>query len=96
MLRITVTEGDSEQKWILQGKLTKFSAPELISHWNARQNPSVARIVDLSEITTIDREGETVLSMMMCDGAEFVTSGVYTAYLLQELRKRPKGSHGRQ
>ncbi|HEY4048439.1 MAG TPA: hypothetical protein VGM27_16360 [Acidobacteriaceae bacterium] len=96
MLRITVTEGDSGQRWTLQGRLTKFSAPELISHWNAKQNQSVARIVDLSEITTIDKDGETVLSMMMRDGAEFVTSGVYTTYIVQELRKRPKGSQGRQ
>jgi hypothetical protein len=95
MLRITVSEGDFGQRWILQGRLTKSSASELISHWNARQNPSVDRIVDLREITTIDKDGEAVLSMMMRDGAEFVTSGVYTKYLLEELRKRPKGTQGR-
>jgi ABC-type transporter Mla MlaB component len=89
MLRITVTEGDFGQKWLLQGRLGKSSVSELVSHWNARQNPSVVRIVDLSEITSIDKAGERVLWRMIRDGAQFVTAGVYTAYILEELRRHP-------
>jgi hypothetical protein len=90
MLRITVKEKASEQRWTLQGRLTKECIAELVSHWRAaRSRPSAGnRIVDLNEITVIDKSGEEVLSMMIGEGARFVATGLYTRHLLEALYGR--------
>lgn len=88
MLRITVTETAVEERWILQGQLTKGSVAELISSWRASvaQPPARCRTVDLNEVTSIDKSGEEALLMMVRDGATFVASGVYTKHLLDQLQ----------
>jgi hypothetical protein len=95
MLRITVKEIAAEQRWILQGRLTKSSVPELVSNWQAARDRSSAcnRVVDLNEVTVIDKSGEEVLSMMIDEGARFVASGLYTKHLLQTLHERRAHSH---
>ena len=94
MLRITVKEKDSEQRWTLQGRLTKECVAELVSNWGAaRSRPSAGiRIVDLNEITVIDKCGEEVLSMMIGEGARFVATGLYTKHLLEALHERAVNS----
>ena len=88
MLRITVVESALEDRWILQGTLTKSSVGELISSWRASTPcPSGRRrVVDLDKVTSIDKSGEEALSMIMREGATVVASGVYTRHLLAELR----------
>jgi ABC-type transporter Mla MlaB component len=85
MLRITVEENNSEQKWVLQGRLTANSASELISNWKAMGDHPATRLVDLTQVISIDKAGENVLSMMIHDGAKFITAGLYTTYLLEAL-----------
>jgi ABC-type transporter Mla MlaB component len=87
MLRITVTESTSEQRWILQGRLTGPTIEELITSWRANRwcQPSQNCVVDLNEITSIDKDGEQVLLMMLREGAKFVATGLYTKHLLESL-----------
>src|SRR6266403_5751188 len=88
MLRITVTEGASEQRWVLQGGLTGCSVEELTANWRINRRdrpPSESCIVDLNEITSIDKDGEQVLLMMIRDGARFLATGLYTRHLLESL-----------
>jgi ABC-type transporter Mla MlaB component len=94
MLRITVKEKESEQRWTLQGRLTKECVAELLSNWQAARGRPFAgnRIVDLNGITVIDRSGEEVLSMMISEGATFVATGVYTKHLLEALHERTGNS----
>jgi hypothetical protein len=94
MLRITVRERASEQRWILQGRLTKECIDELVCSWRAaRTGPSAGtRIVDLNEITVIDKSGEEVLSMMIGEGTKFVATGLYTKHLLEALHERTGNS----
>jgi hypothetical protein len=88
MLRITVVESALEDRWVLQGRLTRYSVAELISSWRSSSVcPSGRRrIVDLDKVTSIDKSGEEALSMIMRDGGTVVASGVYTRHLLAELR----------
>ncbi|MGC1781620.1 MAG: hypothetical protein WA708_03785 [Acidobacteriaceae bacterium] len=88
MLRITLKESDLEQRWILQGRMTECSVGELVSTWRAsRDRPSAQHsVVNLDDVTTIDRDGEEVLMMMIRDGAEFIAAGLYTKHLLQALK----------
>ena len=87
MLRITVTESTSEQRWILQGRLTGSTIEELIASWraNRRDLPYQSCVVDLNEVTSIDKNGEQVILMMHRDGAKFVATGLYTKHLLESL-----------
>jgi hypothetical protein len=87
MLRITVTESASEQRWVIQGRLTGSSLEELTTSWRANRDcpPTKSRIVDLNGITCIDKDGEQVLLMMIRDGAKFVATGLYTKHLLESL-----------
>ena len=89
MLRITVKEIGTEQRWVLQGRLTRNSVPELVSNWQAaRDRPSSCnQVVDLNEVTCIDKDGEQLLVMMIKDGAKFVATGVYTRHLLESLQE---------
>jgi hypothetical protein len=96
MLRITVIENALEERWILQGKLAKGSVAELISAWRASTacRSSKNRIVDLEEVTSIDKSGEEVLSIMIRDGATVLASGVYTRHLVDELRAQRSNKKG--
>ena len=88
MLRITMTNSPEEQRWSLQGQLVGQWAAELRSNWRKARVVGDARrrIVELIEVTSIDRNGEEVLSEIMSHGGEFVASDVYTKHLLQNLR----------
>lgn len=89
MLRITITDGDLEQRWILQGRLVAPWIEELETCWKKRSRNGVQRyVVDLSEVTLMDRRGEKVLKAMRRAGAELIASGVYLRYLVDEINSR--------
>lgn len=90
MLRITVRKTASEERWILQGQLTSSSVSELVENWrrSCEQTSEERRLVDLSEVTSIDKTGEHALSMMIHSGAKFVATGLYTRHLLANLGAR--------
>jgi hypothetical protein len=83
-----MTNSPEGQRWSLQGQLVGQFAAELRSAWRKAQAEEDARtcIVELTEVTSIDRNGEEVLSEIMSHGVEFVASDVYTKHLLQNLR----------
>jgi hypothetical protein len=47
-------------------------------------------MVDLSDVTFIDENGESLLSEMRSAGVQFVATGVETKHLLQNLKSRGK------
>ena len=88
MLKITITDLPEEQRLSLQGQLVGQWADELKSIWKEARHAGDLRrcVVDLIEVTWIDRNGEAVLAEMMSHGAEFISGDVYTKHLLQNLR----------
>jgi len=88
MLKITITDLPEEQRLSLQGQLVGQWADELKSIWKEASHAGDLRrcVVDLIEVTSIDRNGEAALAEMMSHGAEFVSGDVYTKHLLQNLR----------
>jgi hypothetical protein len=100
VLKITITDLPDEQRWSLQGQLVGEWAAELRSTW--REARLVAdtrrRIVELTEVTSIDRNGEEVLAEIMSQGGEFISGDVYTKHLLRNLRSELKrgGIKGKQ
>jgi hypothetical protein len=95
VLKITITDLPDEQRWSLQGQLVGQWAAEMKSTWRKERYTGDTRrcIVELIEVTSIDRQGEAVLTEIMSQGAEFVASDVYTKHLLRNLRSELKRSH---
>ena len=94
MLKITITDLDDEQRWSLQGQLVGRWAAELKSTWREAHAVVGKRrcIVDLIEVTSIDRNGEAILAEIMSQGAEFISGDVYTEHLLRDLHHNVKRS----
>jgi len=90
MLRTTILEEPTEQRWTLQGRLSGPWVAHLKSDWQKSHCTSGQRkcVVDVSGVTFVDLEGERVLAAMMNDGAEFIASGVYTKHMLETLERR--------
>jgi ABC-type transporter Mla MlaB component len=94
VLKISITDLPDEQRWSLQGQLVGQWAIELQSTWREARHAGDTRrcIVELIEVTSIDRNGEAVLAELMSHGAEFIASDVYTKHLLRNLRGELKRS----
>jgi outer membrane protein TolC len=87
MLKISFTETPVEEKWTLHGRLTAPWVRELRASWrkNHSRHKDRACIVDLNEITLIDKSGERFLRMLVREGAQCIASGVYIKLILERL-----------
>jgi ABC-type transporter Mla MlaB component len=94
VLKITITDLPDVQRWSLQGELTGQWADELQSIWREsfRATDTRKRIVELNEVSFIDRNGGAVLTEIMSQGAEFTAGDVYAKHLLRKLRGELKRS----
>jgi hypothetical protein len=94
VLKIAITDLPDEQRWSLQGQLVGQWAAEFMSTWREAHHIGDTRrcIVELIEVTSIDRNGEEVLAEIMSKGAEFISGDVYTKHLLRNLRSELKRS----
>ena len=88
MLRITIADTAMEEQWTLQGRLVSPWVNELKASWKKAHNPVQGRrcIVNLDEVTFIDKSGERVLRSMSKQGARFVASDVYIKHVLDRIR----------
>jgi anti-anti-sigma regulatory factor len=87
MLRITIVETPSEQRWTLEGQLVYPCVSELNSSWTKTKSARRERkcVVDLRGVTFIDKCGEKVLAKLSKGGAEFIATGVYTRHLVHTI-----------
>jgi hypothetical protein len=88
VLKITIDDFPDKQRWSLQGRLVGQWADELSSTWRERHcRPDKRKcVVELLDVTFIDRNGETALAEIMSQGADFVANDLYTKHLLEMLR----------
>jgi len=93
-LRITHAQTETENRWTLCGHLTGPWVAELRACWEHRRGVAadVHAVVDLSDVTFVDENGEKLLSEMRSDGAEFIAAGVETKHLLKNLRAKGERS----
>jgi RND family efflux transporter MFP subunit len=92
MLKINFSQTAEEEKWNLHGRLSGPWVHELRTCWkvNHRTDEGRACIVDLNEVTFIDKSGERLLRMLARDGAQFAASGIYTKHVIEQLHVRRK------
>ena len=94
MLKISFSETPSEERWVLHGRLTRPLVRELRAFWkkNHQRDKQRACIVDLNEITFVDRSGKRLLRAMVREGAHCIGSGIYIKHILENLTTKGKGS----
>jgi hypothetical protein len=94
MLKISLSETPTEERWVLHGQLTDPWVHEFKACWKKNHRRDVVRgcIVDLNEVTLIGKCGERLLRMLARDGAEFIAGGVYTNHVLDEITAKLRPS----
>ena len=87
MLKITVTNTATVERWTLQGRLVVPWVNELKTSWKRARRAIRRRtcIVNLDEVTFIDKGGERMLRSMSKQGAQLVASDVYVKHVLNRL-----------
>ena len=90
MLKITITETPTEQRWVLEGRLTHPWVAELQAQWRQTHRTRQGRtcVVDLNDVTSIDQSGEGVIRAMLREGAQCLARGVFTKHLLAALAQQ--------
>jgi ABC-type transporter Mla MlaB component len=97
MLKITKIDTDTEQRLILEGRLTKPWIADLGSHWQETRHAHPERkfVVDLGGVVGIDSAGESALTLMKSDGAEFLARGIRMTHLVKDLEIEAQKSQSR-
>jgi ABC-type transporter Mla MlaB component len=88
MLRIEIQRTPHTEMWILYGALAGDIVDELTRAWKKERSELNGRkcVIDLIEVTSVDKRGELALLEMMRDGVRFIARGVYSTNLLKNLR----------
>jgi anti-anti-sigma regulatory factor len=86
VLKIIISETPTETRWTLQGRLVGVWVDELRTNWKKkpRRQNAVPCVIDLTDVTFIDQKGERLLRAMAKKGVQFIATGIYIKYVLQE------------
>jgi anti-anti-sigma regulatory factor len=95
VLKITIVETPTDRRWILQGRLVGPWVNELRTTWKRahRSQDTRACIIDLNDVTFIDKSGERLLRAMSKKGAQLIAGGMYVKHVLQQLQERRSNDH---
>ncbi len=95
MLRITIAETLTEQRWTLEGRLVQPWISELKSNWARTETARRERncVVDLTAVTFIDKSGEKALAELSKGGAKLIATGCYTRHVVQNIERRKSNRH---
>jgi len=88
VLKITITETPTERRWVVQGRLAGPWVRELRTTWTRmhRSQDERACVIDLNNVTFLDKRGERLLRAMSKKGAQLIANGIYTKYVLEKLK----------
>lgn len=88
MLKITVVETPTEQRFVLYGRLVGPWIGELQRVWEnlRQQRGNRSPVVDLNDVTLIDDSADRLLTAMLEQGAELVARGMANRWLIQGLK----------
>ena len=88
MLKITIMELATERRWIVQGSLVGPWVSELRTTWKRahRNHDKRACIIDLNDVTFIDKSGERLLRAISRKGAQLIAGGMYVKHVVEQLK----------
>jgi anti-anti-sigma regulatory factor len=90
VLKITIVETGTDRRWILQGSLAGPWVNELRTTWKRAHTSQDTRtcIIDLNDVTFIDKCGERLLRAISKKGAQLIARGMYVKHVLEQLQER--------
>jgi hypothetical protein len=90
MLRISLIDGRTQRRLILEGKLIAPWAAELRNASEQARADLDGRelVIELKHITAISQEGENVIRELINDGIRFSCRGVFMKHVFRELNRR--------
>jgi hypothetical protein len=96
MLRISIIEGHTERRLIVEGKLVGPWVAELRSACENVNTDLFGRnlVIDLRHVTAISQEGENVLFELIQKRVK-IRCGVFTKHVLKQVARRAKGNPGK-
>ena len=88
MLKITITDTATDRRWIVQGRLVGPWVSELRTAWKKghKSQDKRACVVDLNDVTFIDKSGERLLRAMSKKGAQLIAEGLYIKHVLEQVK----------
>lgn len=92
MLQITVAEGRTQRRWVVEGQLINSWASELRTACDRARSDLHDRelVIDLNNLTAISQVGENPLIELMNEGVRFRPKGAFTKHVLAQLASRAK------
>lgn len=92
MLKISVVDGRTQRRLLLEGQLAAPWVAELRTAWQRAKAELDGRelVIDMGSVMVISQEAENALLQIMNEGARFRCSGVLTKHVLQQLMRRSK------
>jgi hypothetical protein len=97
MLKISIIEGQTQRRLIVEGKLVGPWVAELRGACEKANADLYSRklVIDMKHVTAISQEGENVLFELIQKGVEFRCSGVFTKHVLKQVARRANCSPGK-
>jgi hypothetical protein len=94
MLKISIVEGPTVRRLIVEGKLVGPWAAELRSACENVNTDLFGRklVIDLRHVTAISQEGENVLFELIQKRVKFRCHGVFTKHVLKQVVRRANGN----
>jgi len=90
MFKISIVESHGQQRLVLEGTLVPPWTAEVEKAWRGavERVPDRKPIIDLANVTFINREGEETLFKLMSQGARFRCVDVFTRHVLKRLARK--------
>ena len=90
MFRISTTDTPHQRRLVVEGKLVEPWTSELRKTWGASGEDlhGRQRIIDLTNVTVISREGEEAILELMRSGAKFCCAGILIKHVVKQLTHR--------
>src|SRR5258708_30333033 len=81
-------EEGRDRRWIVQGRLVGRWVSELRATWKRAHGSHDKRacIIDLNDVTFIDKSGERLLRAMCKKGAQLIARGLYVKHVLEQVK----------
>jgi hypothetical protein len=94
MLKISLVDGGTQRRLIVEGKLIAPWAAELRTVCEEARAELCGRelVVEMKHVTTISQEGENVIIELINGGIRFRGHGVFTKRVLKQLTRRAGGN----
>ena len=90
MLKISIIDGRTHRRLVLEGKLVEPWVDELRPAWERAKAELAGRqlVMDVKNLIVISQAGENVLLELMQEGVKIRGCGVFTRRVLKELARR--------